>query len=104
MPKSSRTIQHNTENVGIIKRRLIHMPLSMVVCLASGTPYTEMATTDNASSRIRVPEAEWNKTFGGSNDDVDFSVLQAEDGGYVIAGVAESHGADKQDVWMIKVK
>jgi hypothetical protein len=44
----------------------------------------------------------WNKTFGGSDDDVAWSVQQTSDGGYIIAGQTESYGAGDYDGWLIK--
>jgi len=44
----------------------------------------------------------WNKTFGGSNDDIGYSVQEISDGGYILVGSTESYGAGKVDVWLIK--
>jgi len=47
---------------------------------------------------------EWEKTFGG-NDDYEYygsSVRQTTDGGYIIAGTAESRSTDKSDVYLVK--
>jgi len=44
----------------------------------------------------------WTKTFGGSADDLAFSVQQTNDGGYIVAGHTISFGAGGYDVWLIK--
>jgi hypothetical protein len=43
----------------------------------------------------------WNKTFGGPNNDVAYSLTQTSYG-YIIAGSTNSFGAGNSDVWMIK--
>jgi hypothetical protein len=45
----------------------------------------------------------WNKTFGGSNDDYLRSLIQTDDGGYVITGETSSYGTGKADIWIIKL-
>jgi PKD repeat protein len=46
---------------------------------------------------------QWNRTFGGEDyDDTAPSVLQASDGGYIIAGDTESYGAGSDDFWLLK--
>ncbi|MBU4510286.1 hypothetical protein KJ830_04470, partial [bacterium] len=46
---------------------------------------------------------EWDKTFGGSNDDGARSIVQTTDGGYAIAGYTSSKGAGKEDIWVIRL-
>ena len=45
---------------------------------------------------------EWNKTFGGINDDFVYSVQQTSDGGFVLGGFTGSFGASMNDAWLVK--
>jgi hypothetical protein len=45
---------------------------------------------------------EWNKSFGGANDDIGYSVAQTNFGGYIITGSTESFGNGAKDAWLIK--
>jgi hypothetical protein len=47
---------------------------------------------------------QWQKTFGGSNTDIGYSVQQTSDGGYIIAGSTESYGTGDCDVYLIKTE
>jgi hypothetical protein len=44
----------------------------------------------------------WDMTYGGTGNDDCFSVLKANDGGYILAGDTASFGAGETDVWLIK--
>jgi len=46
--------------------------------------------------------AQWNKTYGGIDFDEVWSVIQTVDGGYALAGTAESFGAGGDDFWLVK--
>lgn len=45
---------------------------------------------------------QWQKTFGGEDDDFGYSVRQTADGGYIVAGETSSYGAGACDVYFFK--
>jgi len=48
-------------------------------------------------------EVEWEKTFGGEDDDVANSIQQTTDGGYIVAGWTESLSSGRQDIYILKL-
>lgn len=44
----------------------------------------------------------WTRLYGGSNDDVCYSIQQTTDGGYILAGYTESFGAVSANFWLVK--
>jgi hypothetical protein len=45
---------------------------------------------------------QWSKSFGGTQNDAGYSVVQSQDGGYVVAGVTNSFGAGGADIGLLK--
>jgi uncharacterized delta-60 repeat protein/uncharacterized repeat protein (TIGR02543 family) len=45
----------------------------------------------------------WQKTYGGADDDIAWSIQQTSDGGYVVAGYTSSFGSDGNDFWVLKL-
>jgi len=45
---------------------------------------------------------EWNRTFGGSDDDCCVSVQQTTDGGYILGGYTWFFGAGNYDFWLVR--
>jgi uncharacterized delta-60 repeat protein len=48
-------------------------------------------------------EVTWQKTYGGGDNDVAYSVQQTSDGGYIVAGYTYSFGAGSADAWVLKL-
>ena len=46
---------------------------------------------------------EWQKTYGGSGNDIARAIQQTSDGGYIITGLTESFGAGDYDIWILKL-
>jgi len=47
---------------------------------------------------------QWSKTYGGISLDAAYSMVQTNDGGYVIVGETDSFGAGSDDFWLVKTK
>ena len=45
----------------------------------------------------------WDRTYGGSDKDVAYSLIQTTGGGYAVAGYTYSKGAGGADFWVIKL-
>ena len=46
---------------------------------------------------------QWQKTYGGEDDDFATSIRQTPDGGYIVAGCTYSFGAGEGDFWVLKL-
>jgi len=44
----------------------------------------------------------WNQTYGGADHDIAYSLIQTSDGGYAIAGEANSFIGESADFWLVK--
>jgi len=45
----------------------------------------------------------WTKTYGGTEDDRAHSIVQTDDGGFVVAGHTRSFGSGLADAWLLKL-
>jgi len=48
-------------------------------------------------------DVQWQKTYGGPNWDMAYSIQQTSDGGYIVAGMTQSFGAGYPDIWVLKL-
>jgi hypothetical protein len=46
--------------------------------------------------------AQWNKTYGGTEFDAAYALVETGDGGYALAGITLSYGASNSDFWLVK--
>lgn len=49
-------------------------------------------------------DMEWNQTYGGTEAEELFSVIQTTDGGFALVGYTSSYGTGTSDFWLIKTK
>ncbi len=49
-----------------------------------------------------TPALQWSRTIGGTGTDYAYSVMQAADGGYIVAGTTNSFGLD-YDIYIVKL-
>ncbi len=54
------------------------------------------------ASSYETPPIQWNRTYGGTGDDVAFSVIETPDGGFALAGNTYSFGSGLSDFWLVK--
>jgi predicted secreted protein len=45
---------------------------------------------------------QWDKTYGGTNEEHAYALVQTTDGGYALAGFTASFGAGNYDFWLVK--
>ncbi|WGM89108.1 MAG: hypothetical protein NUK63_09360 [Candidatus Bathyarchaeum tardum] len=62
----------------------------------AGGPDFLLVKTDSKGSML------WNRTYGGSEWDVAYSLVETSDGGFMIAGYTKSFGVENSDLWLVK--
>jgi len=46
---------------------------------------------------------QWQKTYGGTEDEKAFAIQETDDGGFVVAGYTDSYSVGLSDVWVLKL-
>jgi hypothetical protein len=62
---------------------------------AGNVDYWLVKTTSSGTTQ-------WSQTYGGSDDDEAYSLVQTSDGGYALAGFTASYGAGSYDAFLVK--
>jgi uncharacterized delta-60 repeat protein len=57
----------------------------------------------NVSDSINTYPGTWQKTYGGTGNDIVRTIRQTTDGGYIVAGNTGSFGTGSQDFWVLKL-
>ena len=86
-------------------------PTSLITTSDGG--YTLAGTTNSSGAGDRdfwliktdsSGNMEWKKTYGGTEDDMAYSLIATSNGGYVLAGFTRSFGAGEADFWLVKTE
>ncbi|MCP4630855.1 MAG: hypothetical protein GY850_46205, partial [bacterium] len=75
-------------------RKMIQKSLSIIILCIT------IVTFRTAPSHA---QSEWEKTYGGAENDAGYHIEKTHDGNYVIVGYTESFGAGGKDVWLLKI-
>jgi hypothetical protein len=85
-----------TEYAGVSRMRKFQ--LLFVTCLISGLFVTSMAFLP----KYVVASEVWHQTYGGSNDERAYSVIETSDGGFALAGYTYNYSAINRDFLLVK--
>ncbi|MCL0104799.1 hypothetical protein M1O57_04340 [Dehalococcoidia bacterium] len=80
------------------------LALLLVSFLAAGCPLVPPYPPDPVPtpSPFPPPDKEWDRTFGGADLEMAYSLQQTRDGGFIIAGSGGAGGVEYLDVWLVK--
>src|SRR4030042_5820903 len=66
------------------------------------TVYIALCILYTAMTYAQAPDTLWTRTYGGSDWDEGYSILETSDGGYLVLGGTASFGQN-QDIYLIKI-
>ena len=82
-----------------MERFCVILSIAVLICTSFSLPSEKAGDVD-----IKFCEynGEWNKTYGGAEDDWAYEVLPLANG-YIVEGITASYGAGKSDIWLIRL-
>jgi len=86
----------------IIIALLSTVMLTVTFNIGHGESVHSLTSPIEVSILSEAPPTQWNKTYGGTDRDRPSALVQASDGGYVMAGSTYSYGAGSADAWLLK--
>jgi hypothetical protein len=78
-----------------LKLKVLKLFVALLLCLSIGLPFSACATAAN-------PSDNWIHAYVGTNKDRVESLIQASDGGYVIAGATNVTDSGRLEAWLLK--
>ena len=91
-----------TRIAAIMLTLLLTGVLTPTLNVLSSKPEAAMQVEPKTIGALGLVATDWNKTYGGTMDDLAYSLVQTVDGGYALAGETGSSGAGGYDVWLVK--
>ena len=79
------------------------MRKSVIIKLLLCLMLISFLSIDYASGENKGNAITWDKTFGGSREDMGFSIIQTENGGYAVAGYTILDREKRKDTWRAKL-
>ena len=73
--------------------------IKLLLCLILIT----FLAVDYASGENKENTITWDKTFGGNGEDMGFSIIQTENGGYAVSGYTIPDREKREDTWRAKL-
>ena len=78
--------------------------------ILAGTKHNDLNSRDYWIAKLNSnADIEWEKTYGGSSNDIAYNIQQTIDGGYIVAGYTNSNDGDitnnndGRDAWILKL-
>ncbi|MGQ9702530.1 MAG: hypothetical protein ACUVQT_08775 [bacterium] len=96
-----RTFGGNDEDIGYYVQKTFDNGYIIAGCTRSfgnGGYYVYLIKTDASLNK------QWERTYGGTKDDIGYSIQQTSDSGYIICGTSSSFSADGRDeIYFLRV-